>query len=495
MRKIVIFLTLFTLFGLSTPWSQADDEKTTVVLLDTSGSMRGEKLASAKSLLLDTLRTNKSNLEIYTFAEGISRISTLGRSYPSIATEINAIAAGSRTSLYDAIAFLVPVAEEMKAPIVVISDGQDSQSKTSLASLSSLLQSRNVPISFMKLFIDPRYSSTVASIMNNSRGDLLLEIPVPSFITNRVDAQVGSEKIPMAIGGASTLLIFILGTYLVNSKRSRSSRRQVKDLLEVSSRINNEIVEEAQKTQSIAQRFAIKFLPQSISYKEKKYFWVLALSIFSLMFFFSRHIFVSIIATAISVTLGLRLRLRSAKNREISAFERELPAALKMLAGSLSAGLSFLQALSAYAEDGHEVSAREFRRALGEIQLGVPIERALESIADRMESEDLRWAVSAFAIQREVGGSLATILNSTAETIESRFELRREIQTLSAEGRISSYILMALPIGIFIFLAVVRTNYIRIFFTEPLGNLLLIFTSIGLIAAWVWMKRLVRITI
>jgi tight adherence protein B len=187
--------------------------------------------------------------------------------------------------------------------------------------------------------------------------------------------------------------------------------------------------------------------------------------------------------------------LRSAKNREISAFERELPAALKMLAGSLSAGLSFLQALSAYAEDGHEVSAREFRRALGEIQLGVPIERALESIADRMESEDLRWAVSAFAIQREVGGSLATILNSTAETIESRFELRREIQTLSAEGRISSYILMALPIGIFIFLAVVRTNYIRIFFTEPLGNLLLIFTSIGLIAAWVWMKRLVRITI
>jgi tight adherence protein B len=112
-----------------------------------------------------------------------------------------------------------------------------------------------------------------------------------------------------------------------------------------------------------------------------------------------------------------------------------------------------------------------------------------------MQSEDLRWAVSAFAIQREVGGSLATILNSTAETIESRFELRREIQTLSAEGRISSYILMALPIGIFIFLAVVRPNYIRIFFTEPLGNLLLIFTSFGLIAAWVWMKRLVRITI
>jgi tight adherence protein B len=196
-----------------------------------------------------------------------------------------------------------------------------------------------------------------------------------------------------------------------------------------------------------------------------------------------------------SVVLGMKLRLRSEKGREISAFERELPAALKMLAGSLSAGLSFLQALSAYAEDGHEVSSKEFRRALAEIQLGVPIERALDSIADRMESEDLRWAVSAFAIQREVGGSLATILNSTAETIESRFELRREIQTLSAEGRISSYILMALPIGIFIFLAVIRPNYIRIFITEPLGNILLVLTSLGLAAAWLWMKKLVRITI
>ena len=193
--------------------------------------------------------------------------------------------------------------------------------------------------------------------------------------------------------------------------------------------------------------------------------------------------------------MGFRFRLKSQENRELSAFERELPGALKMLAGSLSAGLSFLQALSAYAEDGQEVSAKEFRRALSEIQLGVPIERALESIAIRMKSEDLRWAVSAFAIQREVGGSLATILNSTAETIESRFELRREIQTLSAEGRISSYILMALPIGIFIFLTVVRPNYVGVFITEPLGNLLLLFTCLGLVTAWVWMKKLVRISI
>jgi tight adherence protein B len=299
----------------------------------------------------------------------------------------------------------------------------------------------------------------------------------------------------MAIGGASTLLFFILGTYFLNLRAARHKRHQVKHLLETSTVYVNTIGEEVKKSSSFTQRFTQNFLPQFKSDREKKFVAISALVIFVLLFLLTKNIFFALIATAMTVVLGMKFRLRGEKDREISAFERELPAALKMLAGSLSAGLSFLQALSAYAEDGHEVSAKEFRRALGEIQLGVPIEKALESIADRMESEDLRWAVSAFAIQREVGGSLATILNSTAETIESRFELRREIQTLSAEGRISSYILMALPLGIFIFLSVIRPNYIRILMTEPLGNLLLVLTSLGLVAAWIWMKKLVRITI
>jgi len=231
------------------------------------------------------------------------------------------------------------------------------------------------------------------------------------------------------------------------------------------------------------------------STRQKLVFFFLSISSWILLQFVTKNWF----ATSAVVVLGSVIALRSkAKRREdtaIRAFEKELPGALKMLAGSLSAGLSFLQALSAYAEVGQGVSAREFRRALTEIQLGIPIERALESVATRMKSEDLRWAVAAFAIQREVGGSLATILNSTAETIESRFELRREVRTLSAEGRISSYILMALPIGIFLFLSFLRPDYVGVFLTEPLGNLLLIGIVVALIAAWFWLRNLVRISI
>jgi tight adherence protein B len=229
--------------------------------------------------------------------------------------------------------------------------------------------------------------------------------------------------------------------------------------------------------------------------KTKKLLFLTYISIFGMLYLLWGSLFIAVILTPTLVLLGIRLNVKRIEVQKFSTFEKELPGALKMLAGSLSAGLSFLQAINAYAENGQEVSSKEFRRALGEIQLGVPVEKALESIADRMKSEDLRWAVSAFAIQREVGGSLATVLNSTAETIESRFELRREIRTLSAEGRISAYILMALPIGMFLFLSITSPSYVTFFITNPLGLLMLGLIGVSLIAAWLWMKSLVRITI
>ena len=189
------------------------------------------------------------------------------------------------------------------------------------------------------------------------------------------------------------------------------------------------------------------------------------------------------------------MRARLQQGRRISEFDGQLSRALTMIASSLAAGLSILQALKAFAEDGDGVCAEEFRRALGEIQLGIPIERALESVADRMKSEDLRWAVSALAIQREVGGSLSAILKSTAETIESRFELRREVRTLSAEGRISSYILIALPIFVFFFLILMRPTYVSFFITNAIGNAVLFFVLLSLVLAWLWMRKLVRIEI
>ena len=115
--------------------------------------------------------------------------------------------------------------------------------------------------------------------------------------------------------------------------------------------------------------------------------------------------------------------------------------------------------------------------------------------AERMDSEDLRWTVTALSIQREVGGNLSTILEAAAETIKQRFALRREVQTLSAEGRLSAYILVGLPIGIFCFLALFRRDYVAALWQTPVGLAMAgpIIVLIGI--GWLWMRSIVRIKV
>jgi len=107
----------------------------------------------------------------------------------------------------------------------------------------------------------------------------------------------------------------------------------------------------------------------------------------------------------------------------------------------------------------------------------------------------LRWAVTALSSQRVGGGSMATILTTTFETVKARAEIRREVKTLSAEGKLSAYVLIALPIGIFSFLFLTRREYVKVFWTDPAGIFLLIIIGISLSIGWAWMKKIVEIKI
>ena len=133
------------------------------------------------------------------------------------------------------------------------------------------------------------------------------------------------------------------------------------------------------------------------------------------------------------------------QSRRLKAFNAQLAGTLQLMAGSLQAGLSFAQGMDTIVREGAEPVAGEFRRALVETRLGVTIEDALDGIADRMTSDDFRWTVMAIRIQREVGGNLAELMLSVAATLRERDYLRRQVKSLSAEGRFSAYILLALP--------------------------------------------------
>jgi tight adherence protein B len=123
--------------------------------------------------------------------------------------------------------------------------------------------------------------------------------------------------------------------------------------------------------------------------------------------------------------------------------------------------------------EGAEPVAGEFRRALVETRLGVQIEDALESMAERMMSDDFRWTVMAIRIQRDVGGNLAELLLSVAATLREREYLRRQVKSLSAEGRFSAYILLAMPPLLLLYEATTNATYLSPLIHTPMGWVML----------------------
>jgi tight adherence protein B len=157
--------------------------------------------------------------------------------------------------------------------------------------------------------------------------------------------------------------------------------------------------------------------------------------------------------------------------------------------------MSLGQALDSVVNEGTEPIAGEFRRVLIETRLGVPLEAALEGISDRIESEDFAWVVMAIRIQREVGGNLAELLQTVAGTLRERDYLRRQVKSLSAEGLLSAYILIGLPIGVSIFLVAFRGEYIRPLYTTGIGFLLIGTAVVLLSMAGFMMKKIVTVEV
>jgi tight adherence protein B len=187
--------------------------------------------------------------------------------------------------------------------------------------------------------------------------------------------------------------------------------------------------------------------------------------------------------------------LKVKESRRASKFLTQMPDTLQLLAGSLSAGYSLLQGLDTVVREGSQPIAAEFNRALVEARLGVPVEDALEGVADRMRSKDFSWVVMAIRIQREVGGNLAEVLTTVAATLRERERLRRQVRVLSAEGRLSAWILGALPLVLALYMLSVRPGYISLLWKDRIGILLLGLLAITMTAGIVWLSRVVKVDV
>ncbi|MBE0447459.1 MAG: type II secretion system F family protein [Actinobacteria bacterium] len=195
------------------------------------------------------------------------------------------------------------------------------------------------------------------------------------------------------------------------------------------------------------------------------------------------------------LTIFPMLAVQIAIDRRQSRFNEMLPDTITMIAGSLRAGYSLLQAISLVADEGKPPVSVEFKRALTEARLGLPVEMALEKMARRIGSEDFYWTVLAINIQREIGGNLAEVLDIVAKTIREREGLKRHIKALTAEGRLSAYILIALPFVISVLLFVINPEYITILFSHVLGWAMVGIAAVLMVIGIFWMKKIISIEV
>jgi tight adherence protein B len=191
----------------------------------------------------------------------------------------------------------------------------------------------------------------------------------------------------------------------------------------------------------------------------------------------------------------MRLVLTFKIDRRQAAFAEQLPNVLQLIAGSIQTGFSLSQAIDAVVREDAQPASGEFARALAETQLGVDLTEALLGVATRLGSTDLRWVVMAITIQRETGGNLAEVLRNTVGTMRERAYLRRQVKTLSAEGRLSAYVLLGLPflIGAWMFYA--DPAYMHPLYATVVGLVMLIGAIVLVVVGAFWMRNLIRVEV
>jgi tight adherence protein B len=211
------------------------------------------------------------------------------------------------------------------------------------------------------------------------------------------------------------------------------------------------------------------------------------------------------IALLVAAFIGFmlpRFWLGRRKSGRLNAFNKQLPDTITLLANALRAGSSFLQAIELVVRESRPPVSTEFGRVIREVNLGLPFEQALENMVRRVRSDDLELMATAISIQHTVGGNLAEILDSIAYTIRERVRIKGEIKTLTAQQRLSGYVVGFLPIGLAGFLFVAAPNFMEPMFANPpavlglpAGVVILIFGGFMMFMGFMFIRKIVDIEV
>ncbi len=201
---------------------------------------------------------------------------------------------------------------------------------------------------------------------------------------------------------------------------------------------------------------------------------------------------------AVAIIIGFALPkvfMKQKRNKRLARINYQLIEVLGMMANSMRAGFSFMQAMQLVGKELPDPLGPEFERVVRQAGLGVPLDTIFEELVERLPNKELEVVVQAILAQRRSGGNLAQLLETMEETIRGRVRILEELNTLTAQGRMSSWIITLLPVGLALYLALVNREYFSPMLEHPLGWTMMFVASVSIILGWVFIQKIIRIEV
>ena len=183
------------------------------------------------------------------------------------------------------------------------------------------------------------------------------------------------------------------------------------------------------------------------------------------------------------------------RKRRLRAFEETFPEALDLIARALKAGHAFATGLKMVADEMSEPIGPEFRKTFDEQNFGLPLKDALNNLTERIPLLDVKFFSTAVLIQRETGGNLSEILENLAHVVRERFKILRQVRVYTAHGRLTGYVLLALPVFLVIALSFINPEHMQLLFRERIGHMLLGATVVMQTIGYFWIRQVVKIEV
>jgi tight adherence protein B len=220
---------------------------------------------------------------------------------------------------------------------------------------------------------------------------------------------------------------------------------------------------------------------------------ILALGAGALFFAIDRYVLIPV--GVVAGFFGPRIYLSIRKNARLKEFNGQLGDALNLMVNSLRAGYSTMQAMEVISKEMPAPISEEFGRVVFELQLGVPFDTAMSNMMRRMPSPDMDLVVTAMSVQREVGGNLAEVLDAISFTIRERVRIKGEIKAMTAQGRITGYVITGLPFALGGFIYLVNPDFMSGLFTDPCGWIMIGVSLVMIVLGYLAINKIVSVEV